>query len=276
VGDYQKGEVYLEEMLDAHRLMPSNMVGDLRRCPAVLIPLIGYITGVSSRQEIARTAARDILSSPATSPFVEMVARAGLGLIAILNEDADEAQVQYDILRPVRAAECSGIASTDRLLGLLAQTMGELDLAAEHFADSLAFCRNAGYRPELAWTCHDYAEGLLKRNGPGDHTKAMSLLDESFSIASELGMKPLMERVIALQDRAQSQPARAEAYPDGLSQREVEVLRLIAHGMTDREIAEALIISARTVGTHVSNILNKIGAINRTEAASYANRHGLV
>ena len=88
-------------------------------------------------------------------------------------------------------------------------------------------------------------------------------------------MKPLMERVAALQERAQAQPARAEAYPDGLSQREVEVVRLIALGMTDREIAEALIISARTVGTHVSNILNKIGAINRTEAASYATSHGL-
>ena len=48
---------------------------------------------------------------------------------------------------------------------------------------------------ELAWTCCDYADTLLQRNEPGDRQKAMSLLDESLAISSELGMRPLMERV---------------------------------------------------------------------------------
>ncbi len=48
----------------------------------------------------------------------------------------------------------------------------------------------------LAWTCCDYANTLLQRNGPGDREKAMSLLEESLSISSELGMRPLMERVL--------------------------------------------------------------------------------
>ena len=103
----------------------------------------------------------------------------------------------------------------------------------------------------------------------------MALLDEALAISSELGMRPLMERVVALQERAQSQPARVQEYPSGLTQREVEVLRLIAAGKTDREIAEELFISVRTVSTHVSNILNKINAVNRTEAAAYASRHVL-
>ena len=85
-----------------------------------------------------------------------------------------------------------------------------------------------------------------------------------------------MERVTALQERAASQPAKAPAYPDGLSQREVEVLRLIAAGKTDREIADELFISVRTVGYHVGNILNKTATANRTEAATYASRNGLV
>ena len=51
--------------------------------------------------------------------------------------------------------------------------------------------------------------------------------------------------------------------------------RLVAAGRTDREIAEELIISIRTVTTHVDNILNKTGAANRAEAAAYAVRHGL-
>ncbi len=89
-------------------------------------------------------------------------------------------------------------------------------------------------------------------------------------------MRPLVERVAALQERAASQPVRTPAYPDGLSQREVEVLRLIAAGKTDREIADELVISSRTVNNHVRSILNKTAVANRTEAATYAALHGLV
>ncbi len=61
----------------------------------------------------------------------------------------------------------------------------------------MVFCRKADFRPELAWTCCDYADTLLKRNNPGDREKAMSLLDESLAISTELGMRPLMERVLS-------------------------------------------------------------------------------
>ena len=96
-----------------------------------------------------------------------------------------------------------GVA-VDRLLGLLAQTTDDLDQAVAHFEDALAFCSKAGYRPELAWTCCDYADCLLQRASTssaqadtGDREKAMSLLDESLAISSELGMRPLMERVLS-------------------------------------------------------------------------------
>ena len=72
------------------------------------------------------------------------------------------------------------------------------------------------------------------------------------------------------------QPPAAPAYPDGLSVREVEVLRLVAAGKSNREIAETLFISLNTVATHVRNILTKTGSTNRTEAAAYAMRHGLM
>ncbi len=52
-------------------------------------------------------------------------------------------------------------------------------------------------QPELAWTCCDYADTLLRRNEPGHREKATSLLDESLVISSELGMRPLMERVLS-------------------------------------------------------------------------------
>ncbi len=66
--------------------------------------------------------------------------------------------------------------ATDHILALLAYTMGYLEQATEHFEDALAFCRKAGYRPELAWTCCDYTDTLLQRAESGDREKAMPLL----------------------------------------------------------------------------------------------------
>jgi two-component system, NarL family, response regulator LiaR len=73
---------------------------------------------------------------------------------------------------------------------------------------------------------------------------------------------------------------RANTPPSGpeepLSEREVEVLKLVAHGLANSEIAERLAISERTVGAHISRILDKLGLTNRTQAALYALREGLV
>lgn len=66
------------------------------------------------------------------------------------------------------------------------------------------------------------------------------------------------------------------SYPDGLSEREVEVLRLVAAGKTNSQIADELVISVNTVQRHVGNILTKTGQANRTQAASYAHRAGIV
>ena len=107
-------------------------------------------------------------------------------------------------------------------------------------------------------------------------TEAVALLEEGRAIATEIGMRPLLERVAALQEQARSLPTKAPAYPDGLTQREVEVLRLIAAGKSNQEIAEELFISPHTVIRHVSNIYAKTGSSNRAEAATYANRRGLV
>ena len=62
---------------------------------------------------------------------------------------------------------------------------------------------------------------------------------------------------------------------DPLTERESEVLKLVAKGRTNQEIAEELVLSERTVGAHVSNILSKLHLANRTQAALYALRTGL-
>ena len=81
---------------------------------------------------------------------------------------------------------------------------------------------------------------------------------------------------MAVQEQARALTARTPTYPDGLTQREVEVLALVAAGMSNANIAEQLVISPNTVIRHVSNILSKTGCANRTEAARYATQAGLV
>ncbi len=129
------------------------------------------------------------------------MARAGLALLETLEGHIAEIGKHYEALKVWRGETIHFVAfSGDRLLGILAQAMGETDQAVAHFEDAMTFCRKAGYRPELAWSCCDYADALHDRDGEGDRAKAMSLLDESLAISTELGMRPLMERVLSRQD----------------------------------------------------------------------------
>ena len=273
-GEYTQGEAYLDRLLEAMGLAgPGQLLAAGRGSMA--LPAVARITGVPGRLEVAEAAADAILSDQFVIPFHVMYANVGLALLAVLKGDQSAVEKHHAYLLGQRGTMISTVISVDRLLGLLAQTMVNLDQAVVHFEDALAFCRRAGYRPELAWTCCDYADALHQRNRSEDRAKAVVLLGESLAISTELGMPPLMERVTERLERTQAQPPPAPSYPAGLSQREVEVLRLVASGKTDREIAQELIISFRTVGNHVRNILNKTNTTNRTEAATYAAHQGL-
>lgn len=71
-----------------------------------------------------------------------------------------------------------------------------------------------------------------------------------------------------------NRPTEEKATDDPLTEREVEVLKLVAKGQSNQEIAEKLVVSERTIGAHVSNILSKLHLANRTQAALYALRKG--
>ena len=154
--------------------------------------------------DIAHEAAQVVLSSPYHQPILATL-RVGNALIAVLQNDVTEAKERYDDLLQsrndlARYAVTEGMPSIHRVLGLLAQTIGNLDQAVAHFEGALTLCRTADYRPELAWTCCDYADALIQRQGEGDQAKARSLLDESLAITSELRMRPLLERVLSRRD----------------------------------------------------------------------------
>jgi DNA-binding CsgD family transcriptional regulator len=267
-GDFDTGAGYLSQLLDTN-LPTAARPGVQYALPAQVLTWVARITGDLDRIDVAEATARTILSSPFAMPYYALWSRAGLGMVAVLRGDVTAAAEQYQALESYHGSMLFTMSS-DHLLGLLAHTMGSLDQSAEHFDDALAFCRKGGYRPALAWTCCDYAEMLMSRKQRGSQSGCISLLDEAQAISSELGMRQLMQRVLVLRERAESLPARAAAYPDGLSHREVEVLRLIALGRSNAEIAGELFVSPNTVAHHVTNILNKTGTANRTEAATYA------
>jgi DNA-binding CsgD family transcriptional regulator len=275
LGEFNQGEAHLQQLIDVmslHQPGPSWAYA----APALAIPMVARITRVAERLDIAEAAATTILSSPFCTRRIALVARASLGLMAVLTGNVEVAREHYAALKSAGGTILTACLAIDRLLGLVAQAIGQLDEAVAHFEDAYSFCRAGGQRPELAWTCHDYADTLLQRNDPGDRVKAISLLGEALSLSRELGMQTLMEQVAARQERIESLPPTPPAYPDGLTQREVEVLRLIALGRSNPAIAQELFISPNTVAHHVTNILNKTNTANRTEAATYAGQHGLL
>lgn len=122
----------------------------------------------------------------------------GTSLIAIDQGDPEAATENYARLEPHKGVVVMGTyTAVDRTLGLLASSTGQHEKAAAHFEEALAFCKQAGYRPEYAWTASDYSEALIERGRPGDRDRVVSLQDEALTVAGELGMHPLTERVLA-------------------------------------------------------------------------------
>ncbi|MDP6665844.1 MAG: AAA family ATPase [Dehalococcoidia bacterium] len=213
--------------------------------------------------------ARSILSQPSLAPHEEAIAREGAGLAAVATGDLQEAKEHYRFLASPNLTRCF-YRNTDRQLGLLAHTAGMPDESATHFDSALEFARKAGYHMEVVWTCHDYAESLLDENPPSNVDRAVSLIDDGLETARELGLAAIERRLISLQEKAALLATPTPTYPAGLSAREVEVLRLLAAGQTNREIAGVLVLSARTVERHISNLYTKINVRNRAEATSFA------
>jgi DNA-binding NarL/FixJ family response regulator len=114
---------------------------------------------------------------------------------------------------------------------------------------------------------------LLDRNQSGDRRRAGALLANTRRLAEGRGMRGLCERVSQL-EAASGVGTQSSPSPGGLSRREAQVLRLIAAGRSNQEIADSIFRSPNTVANHVRAILAKLGAANRAEAAALATRQG--
>ena len=176
-------------------------------------------------------------------------------------------------------------------LTVSAELGNETDIA--HYLEGLAAVaawEDRRVRAALLWGA---AEALLEKIEVGVHTYVPDrslhrsqvataharLGEEAFEAAWTQGRAMSLEETIEYALDRSTTPEETvppETYPAGLSAREVEVLRLVAHGMTNAEVAEKLFISSRTVGWHLSSIYRKVGFSSRTEATRFAVEHNLL
>lgn len=109
---------------------------------------------------------------------------------------------------------------------------------------------------------------LLKDSSPRELIEAIrNVHDGRSSLHPDIALKVIRE--------LKKPPANLPPTEEALTEREVEVLRLVARGLSNQEIADHLVVSERTVRAHISNILGKLHLANRTQAALYALRQGL-
>jgi DNA-binding CsgD family transcriptional regulator/tetratricopeptide (TPR) repeat protein len=266
----------LAELAPAVRIL----AGDGERAGAWRPGLIALLTELGMESEARREVSR--LGAEGIDSFRDSLWLAALAYLTdactVLGDKATAATL-YPELEPYAGGNvmighlvaCYGAA--DRYLGMLAATLGEGQRAEAHFERALKLNREMGAPTWVAHTAYEYARFLLAR-GSGGHERAGALLGEAGALAERIGMEGLLAKIRSLG----APPAAGTSdggLPDGLSPREAQILDLVARGLSNREIGVELTISEHTAANHIRSILRKTGCANRTEAASYAHRHGL-
>ncbi len=161
--------------------------------------------------------------------------------------------------------------SADRYLGVLDSILGAPGVD-DHFERALAMDRRMGAIVHQVETLTAWSQHLARRGDATGRHSAERLADEARALARRV------EHRAALRD-LDGEPSRRRtggALPNGLTERELDVLQLVAEGLSNREIGERLFISANTAANHVRSILGKTDAPNRTKAAIFAAEHDLL
>jgi NarL family two-component system response regulator LiaR len=204
---------------------------------------------IADDHAILRKGIRALLS---TEPDIEVVGEAGDGAEALAQAEASQPDV---ILMDLVMPKMDGIEATQQVTS---QQPGVRVLVLTSFAaDDKVF-------PAIKAGALGY---ILKDTSPDDLVQAIRQVYRGEpSLEPEIARKVLFEL---------AQPPKQPPTPDPLTRRELEVLRLIAQGKSNREIAKDLVLAELTVRTHVSNILGKLHLANRTQAALHALKEGL-
>jgi DNA-binding CsgD family transcriptional regulator len=249
------------------------------------------IAALADAAEADRSAGRAGAPGSAAATAVESRAAERLdrgdSLLAIARETAQRGRPRGGVLGPEgRAWLQRATAENARLHAAVGRVPGtaEVDAGeqapAELWREAAAAWQDTvnafdfGYRYEVARSRYRWAEALL---GAGEREAAEVEAAEALSEAEDMGARPLADAVRALARRARLDlPGVRRATVSTLTEREEEVLGLVAQGLSNRQIGERLFISTKTVSVHVSNLLAKLGASGRAEAVSLAHQRGLL
>ncbi len=164
------------------------------------------------------------------------------------------------------ASSLGAVGPVAYFLGLVDGLLGDHDAAVDHAEAAAALTARGGFGPWLARSRLAHAAALLARNGARDRDRARQSAMLAAVGAKRLGMRRVVERAESVLD------GLADA--SRLSSREQEVATLVAGGASNRDIAESLGLSERTVETHVQNILTKLGFHSRVQIAAWMAAEG--
>lgn len=191
-------------------------------------------------------------------------------LSAAFGDTATAAELRARLLPFEGAMIASSVGAVGPVPYYLARAEGAIGLreeAARHARAAVDLSAAGGFGPWLARSRLALAHALADRGGPADREGARRAATLAAVAARQIGMARLAERAAAVvEGLAAQQP---------LSRRELEIAALVARGSSNREIAAALVISDRTVETHVQNILAKLGVHSRTQIATWAVAEGI-
>ncbi|MGW8368039.1 MAG: helix-turn-helix transcriptional regulator [Gammaproteobacteria bacterium] len=201
-----------------------------------------------------------------------LVALVFLADAAVALRDKGRCKVLYEMLLPYRHLNATlpgalMLGSVSGYLGTLAATTGKPAEARSMFEKAIAFNEAMHARPALASVQVNFAQMLLATGVESDTAYGRRLLANARRTASELNLRKVLDVADNLIDNKDV---------GSLTDREIDVLRKVAVGYSNRRIADALNISNSTVATHVRHIFAKTGARNRTEAADFARRNGIL
>jgi DNA-binding CsgD family transcriptional regulator len=182
----------------------------------------------------------------------------------------DDLELLLDRLEPFRGEHASGEAvvysgPVDLALGRGATALGRLDAAVDDLTVAAEQANTAGAHGFVAEAEYHLAFALLTRNDRGDHDRARAAASTADRLARALGMTAYIDRTAALL-------GQLGGGATVLSPREADVAKLVAEGLTNRQIAERLVISERTAQNHVQHILTKLGFTTRSQIAAWSVR----